>query len=211
MSTLAALREATQAQHRALEAMPLPARVMSATVSLHDYRAFLRAQAAVLAYWVRRAPAAVRHAGGCRPEARLAALHADLADFPGDPRTTLAPMPSGGADASTAALPPARFDWPDASPAWWGAFYVIEGSRLGARVVARHLRAQLHDAVDGRLAYLEFAGDAPWPQAVCALEGGVAPAARDLAAAGANAMFACYAEMFGAGDACARVARASAA
>ncbi|MEE7546111.1 biliverdin-producing heme oxygenase, partial [Xanthomonas sp. Kuri4-1] len=74
----------------------------------------------------------------------------------------------------------------------WGMLYVVEGSQLGGRLIARGLRAQ-RPALAGALRYFEL-GDADpgaWRRFQERLEHALGDAAaRDEAIAGARAMFA---------------------
>ncbi|WP_425526956.1 biliverdin-producing heme oxygenase [Xanthomonas perforans] len=74
----------------------------------------------------------------------------------------------------------------------WGMLYVIEGSQLGGRVIARSVRKQ-QPALAGALRYFEMADDDPagWRRFQAALDRRLAtPSARDAAIDGAQAMFA---------------------
>jgi heme oxygenase len=146
-AALSALREATEASQRALEQTALWRRVMSCEVTLDDYRAWLQAHLAVSVCWAEACPLTLRRRTRCDPNARVDALHLDLAVL-GD--SVLREAPAN----------PCGFDWPDASAAWSGALYVFEGSRLDARVVARHLRQQLGFCVAGALRFLDPVNEA---------------------------------------------------
>lgn len=183
---LATLRDATEPAHRALEDLPLTRRLMSREVTLDDYRVFLQAQLAVFVPWAEAYPRSLRRACRCEPATRLDALHMDLAV-----------LRDGVLDDP--ALGPYAFDWDDASPAWWGALYVFEGSRLGARVVARHLRQQLGLCVAGALRFLDPVNEAAqpaWSTLVQCIERNLDEATLPLAIEGASRTFAHFHDAF---------------
>jgi heme oxygenase len=182
---LSVLREATRALHDAVESAALPRRLMSGRVTLDDYRAFLQAHRPITEAWASRCPAAVRRASGCDPESRLRALHADLAALAGAPSEGAPPPVAQAQDA-------ASFLWPDDAAEWWGALYVVEGSRLGGRVVARHLRERLGRAAPPAFAYLDgdAAGNAAaWPVTIRRLQAALPPPRHAAAVRGALATF----------------------
>jgi len=123
-SRLARLRLGTAAAHARIETIPALARLLAPDLGTADYVAVLRAMHAFLAGIepaVARALAAWPDAAALLDGARPRALAEDLAWF--------------GAAAPPPIDPPAL---PDTEAAL-GALYVIEGSGLGARVIARHL------------------------------------------------------------------------
>ena len=130
---LAQVRMATRATHDALDAL-LPVGLRD----LHDYRRYLGALYP-LAHWLVRGhradwPAAL---AGWVDHDRLACLQADC-DALGVPAVPVAV--------------PASTD----SAHWLGGCYVIEGSALGARLLARHAAelARAHPEVDGARRFL---------------------------------------------------------
>lgn len=143
------------------------------------YRAFLRAHARAL-------PAletALERGGfGARladwPQRRRSAtLAEDLAALGETPPPPL-PQPTTHADLG----------------AWcWGAGYVLEGSRLGGRVLARQVQAATPDAP---VAYLGHGSELPlWPRFVEALEAAVSlPSDAEALRAGAEAAFGLFLE-----------------
>ena len=165
-AALAALHDATGDALRALEHLPLSRRVMSRDVTLSAYREYLQAHHEVLVAWAEAYPRHLRRQSRCDPESRLDALHLDLAA-----------LGSGVIDTR----PPGHhaFDWPPDSPAWWGALYVFEGTRLDARAVAAHLRRQLGVCVAGALRYLDPVNEASsqpaWATTVQTLERALPP------------------------------------
>lgn len=183
---LQALREATQDSHSALEASALSTRMMSSAVTLDNYRSFLVAQLAVFAPWCEAYPQTLRRGCRCDPVARLDALHLDLSE-----------LQYGVLDAPS--LGTFDFDWPDEAPEWWGALYVFEGSRLGGRVVARHLRQQLGACVDAALRFLDPPNDATqpaWPSLSQSIERALPRSSRAAAIGGARRAFAHFDRAF---------------
>ena len=172
---IVALRLATAATHQAVELLPGMVRLTGPDPSPADYRRYLRLMARVYGtlepslYAALSAPgaagvgaadhlpsglAAERIAAlGLRP--KFPALCADLAAHGLEP-------PAVASDA----LSP-----PDLNTAL-GGLYVLEGSTLGGRVVARHLRKHLGDPLPGG-SFLDFHGDqasAHWKRLGLALE-----------------------------------------
>ncbi|MCW0462502.1 Heme oxygenase [Xanthomonas sacchari] len=170
------LREATAQQHQAVEDLPAMRALMDPALSLSAYVQVLRRHHAVLAGWEQREAAWLRDCGDAQwqyqPRTPLLAqdLHALQATPP-------APQP----------LPPAV----DVG-ARWGMLYVVEGSRLGGRVIARHLRQTLPTAAPA-LSYFELghADPAAWRHFQQRLERALPTAPLQQAAVdGARAMFA---------------------
>jgi heme oxygenase len=123
-SRLARLRRGTSATHARIETIPALARLLAPGLGTADYVAVLRAMHAFLAGIepaVARALATWPDAAALLDGSRPRALAEDLAWF--------------GATTPPPIDPPAL---PDTEAAL-GALYVIEGSGLGARVIARHL------------------------------------------------------------------------
>jgi heme oxygenase len=173
---LAALRQATGAQHDTLD-QGLPLSRPDATLA--DYLDHLR----MLAQWLAPIQAWQRDyrdgpQGPAAPPAldRLATIAADLDGAP-----TATP------DASAAGR------WPDhASAAYrWGVAYVVEGSQLGGAVLYKRLAAQL---APHPLRYLQSGQDGPgprWRAFISALKAEVRSDAEIAqACAGAQAAFA---------------------
>ncbi|MGQ9659718.1 MAG: biliverdin-producing heme oxygenase [Thermochromatium sp.] len=139
-----ALRRSTAAIHAEIEQLPLMARLTSETVTLDDYRRYLRAILAIQAPLERALydgiDATVRDRLGVRP--KLPALLADLAEqgLPLDPGTALTPPPVLD-DLSVRV----------------GGLYVLEGATLGGRTIARHLRRILGELL-GATRLLDFHG-----------------------------------------------------
>ncbi|WP_371180804.1 biliverdin-producing heme oxygenase [Xanthomonas sacchari] len=170
------LREATAQQHQAVEDLPAMRALMDPTLSLSAYVQVLRRHHAVLAGWEQREAAWLRHCGDAqwRYQPRTPLLAQDLHALQATPP---APQP----------LPPAV----DAG-ARWGMLYVVEGSRLGGRVIARHLRQSLPAAAPA-LSYFELghADPAAWRHFQQLLELALPSAPlRQAAVDGARAMFA---------------------
>jgi heme oxygenase len=171
------LREATTLAHAQVEALPHMPALAAGTLSPSRYAQVLRSHLALLAPW-ETAHAAwldtlVAH--GWTYRRRAPALHHDL--------TAL----EAAAGIEPAPAPPA----PDQAYAW-GMLYVVEGSLLGGRVIARALRAG-QPALAPALAYFDLGSEAPgaWRHFQACLDDALADtAAREQAAAGAAAMFA---------------------
>lgn len=141
------LKEATAAQHRAVESLPAMASLTSNRVTRDDYRAYLSRIARVYASLEPPLIAALKTAlaahGVAGPEVRpkLPALLADCAD------------------EGLAAPQPAPFELPASVSAAAGGLYVLEGATLGGRVIARHLRRHLPGGLPATH-FLDFHGDA---------------------------------------------------
>lgn len=180
-SRLDRLRAGTRQAHARIETVPALARLQDAGLTLVGYAATLRALhafhaavepmlAASLAAW----PDAAALLDGARPRA----LRADLAWL------GVAPLPF--------AEPPPAIDGPAGA---LGALYVIEGSGLGGRVIARAVGASLGVAPGAGGSFYgglsAEAARARWQRLCAALDGCVAPGAAAEAAllAGALATF----------------------
>ncbi|MGF6712039.1 heme oxygenase [Luteibacter sp. W1I16] len=120
------LREATRAAHDAAEASPRMRRLLAGDMDEADYRRLLLAQWPLFSEWEaerRQWLAETAAASGWVYVSRAERLAEDLFD-------------AGAAIAASAAIaPPGK---PNATA--WGELYVIEGSALGGRLIARHLR-----------------------------------------------------------------------
>lgn len=170
------LREATAQQHQAVEDLPAMRALMDPALSLSAYVQVLRRHHAVLAGWEQREAAWLRDCGD--------------AHWQYQPRT---PLLAQDLHALRAA-PPALQPLPPAVDvgARWGMLYVVEGSRLGGRVIARHLRQTLPTAAPA-LSYFELghADPAAWRHFQQRLERALPSAPLQQAAVdGARAMFA---------------------
>lgn len=177
-----ALRRATAGIHAEIERLPLMARLNSDTVTLDDYRQYLRVIVTIhapLEGWLyARLDADMRQRLGVRP--KLPALLADLEEQRlscNAPMLAVMPMP----------------ELPEHPATTVGGLYVLEGATLGGRTIARHLRRVLGESIGGaRL--LDFHGrqtSATWKDFTSALnalaaEGLLTP---DAVIAGALAVF----------------------
>ncbi len=151
---LARLRAACVPAHRALESDGVFARILAPDVGLADYRCLLHTWQGFLS----GAEPALRAAltrQGLMPAylARMPRLEADLAALGW---TRLAPSPA----------PPVI----DSRGRALGLLYVLEGSALGGRVIARHLARTLGPAVAGAMQFLSATPESGlhW-RACCAL------------------------------------------
>lgn len=171
------LREATAQAHAQVEALPHMPDLAAGALTLARYMQVLQCHLAILAPWERaHAPwLDTLAAQGWHYRRRGTALRHDLAalDCAQDIATTPAPQAAGAAQA-------------------WGMLYVVEGSMLGGRVIARQLR--LHQpALTSALAYFDMGSEDPgaWRRFQGCLDATLQDAAsRERAAAGATAMFA---------------------
>ncbi|MCW0393432.1 Heme oxygenase [Xanthomonas sacchari] len=173
------LREATAQQHQAVEDLPAMRALMDPALSLADYVQVLRRHHAVLASWEQREAAWLRDCGDAhwQYQPRTPLLAQDLHALRAAPPAPPAPQP----------LPPAA-----EAGTRWGMLYVVEGSRLGGRVIARHLRQTLAGAAPA-LSYFELghADPAAWRHFQQRLERALPSAPLQQAAVdGARAMFA---------------------
>ncbi len=169
---LETLRLATAQAHAAVERLPAMARLTSSEVTLADYRGYLCAIARL--YGTLEAPLYAALRSGLPP---------DLQSSPGaEPALGLRPkLPTLMRELEAHGLPiptPTTGELPvpaDLS-ATLGGLYVLEGATLGGRVIARHLRRHLGDAIpEGGL--LDFHGEstsAVWKGFGAALDGLVA-------------------------------------
>jgi heme oxygenase len=171
------LRAATAQAHAQVEALPHMPELAAGTLAPSRYAQVLRCHLAILAPWERaHAPWLDTLAAHGWPYRRRAqALRHDLAalGLPADAGAGPAPRAEGGAQA-------------------WGMLYVVEGSMLGGRVIARQLRLQ-QPALAPALAYFDMgsADAGAWRQFQARLEAALPdPASRGQAAVGAAAMFA---------------------
>ena len=127
---LSLLRARTKSSHAAIETVPILSRLMARDIRVAEYTAVLDAMHGFhLAFEAEIAAlvADLPQAAAMLEQSRLPALRSDLAWF------GLAPSP---------AAPPAPGFATRAEAL--GALYVIEGSLLGGRVIARHLTENLN-------------------------------------------------------------------
>ncbi|WP_295456595.1 biliverdin-producing heme oxygenase [uncultured Thiodictyon sp.] len=164
-SLIVALRLATAPIHEAVERLPGMVRLTGPDVTLADYRRYLSTMAQVY--------------GTLEPP-----LYAALGALCGGPASTrpvtlgLRPKyPVLCADLAAHSLAPPRLARDEQAPpdlnTAVGGLYVLEGSTIGGRVVARHLRKCLGDPLPGG-GFLDFHGDqasAHWKGFGLALEG----------------------------------------
>ena len=196
---IVALRLATAATHQAVERLPGMVRVTGPDPSLADYRRYVRLMARVYGtleaslYGALSAPVAPEAPGAGaadHPPSGLAAERiAALGLRPKFP-ALCADLAAHGLEPPTVA--PDALSPPDLNTAL-GGLYVLEGSTLGGRVVARHLRKHLGDPLPGA-SFLDFHGDqasAHWKRLGLALEGLAADGLieREAVVAGARAVF----------------------
>lgn len=148
---MAQLRAQTAAEHRRLEAA---LDLMRDDLSLADYAACLRGFYGYLAPWEEAARARIPASliGAFDARRKTGALRDDL--------RALAQRGAGGVDVRELRLP-TRLDWPDcdATAAWLGAWYVFEGSTLGAQVLAPHFAERFGLTPQSGLRY--FSGYGP--------------------------------------------------
>jgi len=166
-----ALHAATAGLHAQVEALPLMRALMSPTVDAATCIGVLQGLLAAHAVW-EQANAAWLRALAWPWQPRAPRLQRDLLALD-------APLPAGS--------PPA----PRASCAEeaWGMLYVVEGSALGGRLIARHLRARLPQLA-ARICHFDADPGPGWPAFRTALEQALpANPARQQAAAAARAMF----------------------
>ncbi|WAT14958.1 biliverdin-producing heme oxygenase [Xanthomonas fragariae] len=176
LSAALALRHATQDTHRLVEAVPLMQALAQGRVDRAAYAQILRRHHALLAGlehqlsdWLRTLVGS-----GWQYRHRVPALREDLC--------TLGEQPDLPVAAPVAYKDAAR----------WGMLYVIEGSQLGGRVIARSVRKH-HPALADALRYFELADEDPagWRRFQAVLDQRLdTPSARTAAIDGAQAMFA---------------------
>jgi heme oxygenase len=177
------LKQATLATHRAVERLPIMVRLMSPQVAPRDYLDYLLAMAEVYATLETPLLEALgperRQELGIVP--RLPAILQDLARLGVDDQASrsVGPRPFG----TSAAV---------------GGIYVLEGSTLGGRVIARHLRRCLGAGL-GSTSFLDFHGERAsevWKGFTSGLDRLTAPGRLDAdeAVAGAVTAFHCVLE-----------------
>jgi heme oxygenase len=137
------LRHATAETHQAVERLPLMAKLTSPSVTREDYLDYLYALAdvydALEGSLLGALDEEIRNDLGVRP--KLPAILEDLAEQgrPHIPRTSTQLAPAGSGSAL-------------------GGLYVLEGATLGGRVIAKHLRRCLGQAL-GSAGFLDFHGE----------------------------------------------------
>ncbi|MET1022968.1 MAG: biliverdin-producing heme oxygenase [Pseudoxanthomonas sp.] len=170
------LRDATAQAHAQVEALPHMPDLAAGTLTPTRYAQVLRRHLALLAPW-ETAHAAWLDAlalHGWDYRRRTPALRHDLAAL------------GAGTAHDLFETPPA----PSQAYAW-GMLYVVEGSLLGGRVIARALRAR-QPALSSALAYFDLGSQEPaaWRRFQDCLETALPDTvAREQAVAGAAAMF----------------------
>jgi heme oxygenase len=182
-SLLARLRDATQHDHHCLDRHPRLRRLLQRDLDRHGYAdslAGLHGAQSSLEEAVRLGLEQQRispsDSEGYRLDARTPALRDDLARL-------------GGKPSDEAVIPMAV---PRRLETLIGLLYVLEGSRLGARVIARHVRASLGPAAPLRF-FAEADGAAHWPSFVAFAERAVREDEfAEQAALGARAAFALF-------------------
>ncbi|TAA25773.1 biliverdin-producing heme oxygenase [Pseudoxanthomonas winnipegensis] len=170
-----ALREATAQAHAAVEALPHMHALARGILPPDQYVRVLQRHLALVEPWERTHAAwlATLAAPGWRYRARGPALRADLVAL------------------GAAAPPVAPLAEPEPAAAAWGQLYVIEGSLLGGRLIARAFRTA-QPALAAALAYFDLGSDAPgaWRQFQACLEAALpSDPQRQAAIGGAQAMF----------------------
>ncbi|AZR24605.1 biliverdin-producing heme oxygenase [Xanthomonas vasicola] len=175
-SAALALRHATQDAHRLVEAVPLMQALGQGQIDSAAYAQILRRHHGLLAGFEAQLSdwLTTLVANGWHYRRRVPALREDLRALGQQPDLPVA-LPSVADDAAR-----------------WGMLYVIEGSQLGGRMIARSVRKQ-QPALAGALRYFELADDDPagWRRFQAALDRRLdTPSARDAAIDGAQAMFA---------------------
>lgn len=131
-----ALRHETRAEHAAAEQAPVMRALLDGALDAGGYRRLLQGQLALHRAWETRhgawldGPLAT---AGWRYQRRTARLECDLAGW--DPA---APEPAGQADEAPSPVLGTH-------AASWGELYVIEGSALGGRLLARTLERLFPD------------------------------------------------------------------
>jgi len=193
---IVALRLATAATHQAVELLPGMVRLTGPDPSPADYRRYLRLMARVYGtlepslYAALSAPGAPGASAADRRSPGLAAERiAALGLRPKFPALCADLAMHGLAPPAVA---PDLLSPPDLNTAL-GGLYVLEGSTLGGRVVARHLRKHLGDPLPGAT-FLDFHGDqavAHWKRLGLVLDGLAADGLidPDCVIAGACAVF----------------------
>lgn len=166
------LQAATAQLHVQVEATPPMAALMSPAVDHDTCIEVLQRLLRIHAGWEEANAARLRALPWpWRP--RAPGLRDDLVALGARPGPRFVPAPVAACDAEA-----------------WGMLYVIEGSALGGRLIARHLRAYLPE-VAAAVRHFETSEDGPgWPAFRQAMERALPDAgSRDRAATAAQAMF----------------------
>lgn len=183
LRAISRLRRDTADAHRAVEENLLARRIARPDATPTDLLAFLAAQLAVLEAWRSSCPAFIRAGSGIDPDTieRLDALNHDLRALGAEPASRCVEFPR----------------WPASSSRWWGALYVIEGSRLGGHVIARQLRSNPALSSLDCFRFLDARPTQSWPNLLRAIDARLNRTDDiDAAVTGALATFALYAEAF---------------
>ncbi|NJC02460.1 heme oxygenase [Xanthomonas sp. 3272] len=170
------LRHATQDTHRLVETVPLMQALGQGRVDRAAYALILRRHHALLAGFEAQLSdwLSTLIGTGWQYRRRVPALREDLHTLGQPPQAPIA-APAAGNDAAR-----------------WGMLYVIEGSQLGGRIIARTLRKQ-QPALADALRYFELANDDPagWRRFQAVLDQRLdTSSAREAAIDGAQRMFA---------------------
>ena len=171
------LREATRDVHAAVEALPAMAALLDPGLSRERYVDVLRRHLALLSAWETRYHdwldgLSIGWHYAWRTPRLLADLHA--LDIPAEA-------------GSGQAIP----DAPSAAERW-GMLYVIEGSSLGGRLIARHVRDRRPE-LGAALSYFGPPAAPAWRDFQTRLQAALPDAASQrLAVGGARTMFGCF-------------------
>lgn len=173
---LVALRLATAATHQAVELLPGMVRLTGPDPSPADYRRYLRLMARVYGtlepslYAALSAPRAPGAGAADQRSPRLAAERISALGLRPKFPALCADLAVHG--LAPPAVAPDLLSPPDLNTTL-GGIYVLEGSTLGGRVVARRLRKHLGDPLPGAT-FLDFHGDqaaAHWKRLGLVLDG----------------------------------------
>ncbi|WP_426788997.1 biliverdin-producing heme oxygenase [Xanthomonas campestris] len=176
LSAALALRHATQEAHTRVESVPLMQALGQGHIDADTYAQVLRRHHRLLAGFEEQLSdwLVTLVGSGWQYRRRVPALREDLRVL-GQPVDAAVPPPPASSEAVR-----------------WGMLYVIEGSQLGGRVIARMLRKR-QPGLAHALHYFELADEDPagWRRFQAVLEQRLqSAAARADAIAGAQAMFA---------------------
>ncbi|WP_448098477.1 biliverdin-producing heme oxygenase [Luteibacter yeojuensis] len=195
------LREATRAGHDAAEASPRMHRLLAGDLDEADYRRLLLAQWSLFREWEaerRTWLTKTAAASGWVYVSRAARLAEDLFGAGAGIAAEAAPTgachdaPPGTVGAASASIPASAAIAPPRKPdaTAWGELYVIEGSALGGRLIARQLRERFPH-LPHRFYTVGEQLTAPWRSFQAILDSALAgEAARQDAVDGARNMFA---------------------
>jgi heme oxygenase len=132
------LREQTAPAHRLLEETQLSKSLMSPTVSISDYKAYLQRMRSVIAWYDTKVLPLLSGILDVETRKKLAAIDADLTALDGS-------IESGF-----------LLDKPEDTAMAMGYAYVMEGSTLGGKMILQHVRQVLPVTEENGAAY--FAG-----------------------------------------------------